>query len=277
MGIIEQLLHSTVRIECKLANGDVEHGTGFFFNFPVGDIFIPVVVSNKHVVEGAITGSLIISTRDKDGVPDIINHKQISVSNFENAWIPHPDNDVDLAVFPIGPLVNNDDANGKTLFYIPLSVNLIPTKAQKDELSAMEDVIMVGYPNGLWDSKHNLPVIRKGITATHCAKPFEGKLEFLTDIASFLGSSGSPVFLANIGGYIDASGATVIGPNRIYLLGIHYGSAMQTTTGELQVVKSPTSTKTLSVTKIPMSIGVVIDSARILEFGSILKKMADLK
>jgi hypothetical protein len=31
---------------------------------------------------------------------------------------------------------------------------------------------MIGYPNGIWDAKNNLPVIRKGITATHANIPW---------------------------------------------------------------------------------------------------------
>ena len=54
---------------------------------------------------------------------------------------------------------------------------------------------MIGYPDGIWDSVNNLPVIRKGITATHPHISWNGKTEFLTDIASFPGSSGSPYFL----------------------------------------------------------------------------------
>lgn len=60
---------------------------------------------------------------------------------------------------------------------------------------------MIGYPNGLWDSQNNLPIIRRGITATSVKKDYNGKKEFLIDAAVFPGSSGSPVFIFNEGSY----------------------------------------------------------------------------
>jgi len=70
---------------------------------------------------------------------------------------------------------------------------------------------MVGYPVGIWDSANNMPVIRRGITATHPGKDYEGKSEFMIDAACFPGSSGSPVFLFNLGSYPQKAGGIVIG------------------------------------------------------------------
>jgi len=44
---------------------------------------------------------------------------------------------------------------------------------------------MIGYPSGLWDTKNNLPIVRKGITATTPYFDYNGKREFLVDIAAF--------------------------------------------------------------------------------------------
>ena len=40
---------------------------------------------------------------------------------------------------------------------------------------AVEDIMMIGYPNALWDSEHNMPIIRKGITATPVWLDHNGK------------------------------------------------------------------------------------------------------
>lgn len=48
-----------------------------------------------------------------------------------------------------------------------------------NKLDAMEDVIMVGYPVGLWDSVNNRPIFRRGITATDPKVDFEGKKNFM--------------------------------------------------------------------------------------------------
>lgn len=54
---------------------------------------------------------------------------------------------------------------------------------QLGELSAIEDIIMIGYPDGIWDSINNQPIIRRGITATQPKNNFNGKQEFLIDAA----------------------------------------------------------------------------------------------
>lgn len=104
---------------------------------------------------------------------------------------------------------------------------------------------MIGYSSGIWDSTHNLPIIRKGITTTYPKLAFNGKAEFLIDAACFPGSSGSPVFLANIGSYINKNGSVCIGSS-IALLGTMYAGPQYLVTGEMEVSKIPTRTSALS-------------------------------
>ncbi|CAA6811382.1 MAG: Trypsin-like peptidase domain-containing protein [uncultured Campylobacterales bacterium] len=274
LGPIEQLVHSTVRIETILRNGGNSTGTGFYMNFlQNGDSSIPVIVTNKHVIAGAQLGRFHVTTAGDDGAPNLGSHQQFQIENFEDQCVLHPDPKVDLAVFPIGPLLNQVKASGDKLFYMALPISLIPSDSIRSDLSSMEEIVMIGYPNGIWDSKNNLPVIRKGITATHTNISWNGNTEFLTDIASFPGSSGSPVFLANIGGYMDSRGNTIMVGNRIFLLGIHYAGAMHTATGEIKIVTAPTSNIPMPITQIPNNIGVAINSNRILELETLVKSL----
>lgn len=265
LGLMEQLTHSTVRIETNLHNRGTSTGTGFYMNFlQQEESCIPVIVTNKHVVADSATGQFHVTLSTEDGLPDTGNHRKFQFENFEHQCIKHPDPNVDLAAFLIGPLVNQAEQSGSKLFYMPLQTELIPNDEECSSYSPMEDIVMIGYPNGIWDAKNNLPVIRKGITATHANVPWNGKAEFLTDIASFPGSSGSPVFLANIGSYMDSKGNTYVGTHRIRLLGIHYAGAMHTASGEIQIVAAPTSNIPVPITQIPNNIGVAISSKEIL-------------
>lgn len=274
LGIIEQLTHSTVRIETQLTTGGVSVGTGFYMNLLRNeDNFVPVIITNKHVVAKAHTGKFHVTLKGDDGMPILGNYKQFQLGSFEDQCVKHPDPNVDLAAYPLGPLLNAVETQGKVLFYVALETDLIPNDDERENLSTMEDIIMIGYPNGIWDSVNNLPVIRKGITATHSHIPWNGKTEFLTDIASFPGSSGSPVFLANIGGYMDKQGNTYMGTHRIKLLGVHYAGAIHTATGEIRVVSVPTSNTSTPITQIPNNIGVVINSKRILELETELARI----
>jgi hypothetical protein len=265
LGLMEQLTHSTVRIETDLHGGGVSTGTGFYMNFlQKEDTCIPVIVTNKHVIAKANIGRFHVTLATDEGLPDTGKHQQFQFANFEQQCIKHPDPNVDLAAFLIGPLVNQVQQSGGKLFYIPLQTELIPKDEERETFSSMEDIVMIGYPNGIWDAKNNLPVIRKGITATHANVPWNGKPEFLTDIASFPGSSGSPVFLANIGGYMDNKGNTYMGTHRIRLLGVHYAGAQHTASGEIQIVTAPTSNVPVPITRIPNNIGVAINSKEII-------------
>jgi hypothetical protein len=272
LGIVEQLTHSTVRIECTLANGSSSCGTGFFMHFlKNGDMSFPVIVTNKHVIAGAKVGYIHLTFADEKGGPNLGSYQRCTLNDFEQQWVLHPDPNVDLAVLPIFHVLEGiRESTGKSCFFIGLDAKLIATSAQREAFSAMEDVVMIGYPNGIWDKKHNLPVIRKGITATHVKTKWNGKDEFLTDIASFPGSSGSPVFLVNMGSYIDNQGITHIGQSRIHLLGVHYAGAQHQADGTIEIVTVPTDTRPVPVTLIPNNIGVVINSQRILDFEPIL-------
>lgn len=274
LGIMEQLVHSTVRIETTLRGGGGSCGTGFFINFLQNDAdVVPAIVTNKHVIAGADIGKFHLTLSRSDGSPDIGNHREISLQNFEAKWIFHPDPSVDLAVFLIGPLLNEAQQAGLNFFCMPLPTELIPKKQERAALSSMEEIVMIGYPSGVWDKVNNLPVIRRGITATHSGIDWNGKTEFLTDIASFPGSSGSPVLLANLNGYSDANGNTFWGRQRIRLLGVHFAGTVHTATGEIKVVTTPTSAVPIAFTAIPNNIGVAISSARLLEFEPLVAEI----
>lgn len=176
LGIMEQLTHSTVRIETDLHGGGLSTGTGFYMNFlQKEDSCIPVIVTNKHVVANAKNGRFHVTLATKEGLPDTGKHQQFQFDQFEQRCIKHPNPEVDLAAFLIGPLVNQIQQAGGNLFYVPLQTSLIPKDEERASYSSMEDVVMIGYPNGIWDAKNNLPVIRRGITATHANVPWNGK------------------------------------------------------------------------------------------------------
>ena len=96
----------------------------------------------------------------------------------------------------------------------------IPTQAEIDQLGAVESVLMVGYPIGLWDSVNNKPIVRRGTTATHPAIEFSGRPEFLIDCACWPGSSGSPVVLYQEFASADRQGNINMGGTKMKLLGV---------------------------------------------------------
>jgi hypothetical protein len=81
-----------------------------------------------------------------------------------HGWFERPDPDVDLCCLPIAR-IQELIPPPLAPFYIALEG--ISSDDVLKNLDVVEDVIMVGYPNGLWDHVNNLPLVRKGTTATH--------------------------------------------------------------------------------------------------------------
>lgn len=266
----EQFAHSTVRIECDLSAGGIGTGTGFFYSLNrEGDRHVPVIVTNKHVVAGTSKGRFLLTLRNGEGGPDIGNTKSFELDNFQSRWLPHPDGDVDLCVMPIAPLLREAEATNTQFYFVSLDKELIPTEADLNDMLGLETILMVGYPNGLWDRVNNLPIFRKGVLASDYKRDWNGKKEFLIDAACFPGSSGSPVLLFEIGNY-QTRNALVMG-SRIKLLGILYAGPQHTIEGDVQIVAVPTQQKAIAVAAIPNNLGIIIKSEQLLAFEGLLK------
>ncbi|MET1122767.1 serine protease [Priestia megaterium] len=271
LNVTEQFLYSTVRIECTHLDGGISTGTGFFFRFlDDGQTNFPAIVTNKHVVEQAITGKILMTLRDDDGNPINTEHLTIELENFEHMWIFHPDPEVDICIMPLGPILEQARSLQKNVFYVSLHRDLLPSAEELSQLRAIENITMVGYPSGLWDRINNFPIIRRGITATHPNINYNGKEEILIDAACFPGSSGSPVFIYDDNGYTTKDGNTHMGGSRVFLLGILYAGPQFTARGEIAVMNIPGSPRPIPVSQIPMNLGCVIKSQKLLDFEEII-------
>ena len=129
--------------------------------------------------------------------------ENFTIQESDGSWISHPN--VDLSVFPINSLIEQKQKSGINLYCKFIQEELIPTKDNINTISSIEDVLMIGYPDGMSDSKNNLPIVRRGITATDYKIDYEGKKEFLIDASIFKGSSGSPILICNIGSFNNAN------------------------------------------------------------------------
>ncbi|MPW37683.1 serine protease [Vibrio sp. B1Z05] len=272
---VEQLVHSTLRIECETDEG-ISSGSGYFYAFLEEDDGrnVPCIVTNKHVIRGAKKGKFYLSVQNEEGGVDLGKHFPVVYDQFESMWIKHPDPNVDLAIFPLGPIMHQANEQGIKIHSVMLGKGVKADNTLLNQLPTMEEIIMIGYPNGIWDETHNLPIIRKGITATHPKLPYNGKPEFMIDAACFPGSSGSPVFLANIGSFVDSSGSLCTG-TRVALLGTLYAGPQHTATGEVHVVNVPTANKPISISSIPNNLGLVIHVSKLGDFEPILKNLVE--
>lgn len=259
--IAEQLLFTTVRIETETPDG-IGTGTAFIFSYQQEEKQYLFLVTNKHVISGAINGRFFFTLSDGQ-FPKIGERFDIQMDKFEQRWFGHPDSDIDVAVMPLVPVLQEIGKAGKNVFYRAITHNLIPSTEQNNDLDAIEEVVFIGYPNGIFDSKNLMPVVRRGTTATHLQVDYEGKPMFLIDASVFPGSSGSPVLIANTGGYAN-KGGFVVG-NRVLFLGIISSVAIREEHGQIVFISSPVSQVPIVKTQQMIDLGIVYKASTILE------------
>lgn len=267
----ELLVNATIRIECHgdtIINGQnlpfTSTGTGFYFSFAIGKDTIPCIVTNFHVIKSSKTGVL----RFTEGVrsPNYGHIITKTITSFASQWIKHPTQD--LAILPIANIEREIIATGKNPYIVTFRENDLPAQSLLDDLTAIENVLMIGYPVGFWDTTNNLPIVRKGTTATPIYINYEGKPKFLLDIPIYPGSSGSPIILYNQGSYGSRKGGLTIG-DRFALLGINVESINMAMAGEVNVSNAHVTT----TTNVPINIAVVIKSTELLAFKPILERL----
>ncbi len=259
--VAEQLLFTTVRIETATPDGSGA-GTAFIFGVQRAEKNFLFLVTNKHVINGASTGRFFFTLSDGEH-PQIGQRFDIEIDQFEQQWFGHPNPDIDVAALPLGPLLNIIEKAGKKVFFKSISENLIPSAEQLDQLDAIEEVVFIGYPNGIYDSKNLMPVVRRGTTATHVQIDYEGKPLFLIDASVFPGSSGSPVLIANSGGYVTKGGFVVGG--RLLFLGIISSVAIREEHGQITFMTAPTAQIPIVKTQQMIDLGIVYKASTVLE------------
>lgn len=258
-------------------NGQQPHssGTGFFYCFPVpGDPsqFVITVVTNKHVVAGCDYVRFVLSSVPKGLPPDAL----VPTSQLQQNWVelnlsspmvvPHPAQDIDLCALICSQAVGAVQASGREPYVAFLGPTHLLPSDQASWMRFIEPVVMVGYPNGLWDEVNDMPIIRRGSTATHALQFHRGKPEFVIDMACMPGSSGSPVFLFEDG--IVRSGTNLMSPGtRFSLLGVLWGGPQITLEGRIEVRPVPHAAQPVPVTSSPMNLGYVIRADQLNALG----------
>lgn len=264
--VSEQMMYNTVRISTESGCG-----TGSFFNFKVDGYVVPVIITNQHVINYNENELTTFEVHIKDSEEESTTNLKVA---YSTKWIFH--NDKDICFCYANPLFEEiRRIHHKEVFYIANDESLIYSKDKLEELSVLEELVMVGYPIGLWDSRNNFPIFRKGYTSSHPAIDFNEDGIGLIDMACLPGSSGSPIYILNEGGYTDKNGNTYSGQSRLILIGFLVSGPQYTADGELIVKNIPTKQTVGTSTKIMANLGYYIKANEILKFRSQI--IGDLK
>lgn len=271
-GIRKNVLNSTtILIESTSPKG-TSRGTGFLFAFKIADDeAMPLLVTNKHVLENTAQVKLRISVSDpadhtiKTGIIEYI----IS-SGVENLIFRHPEIDIDLAAINIAAILHDMTSSGISGHGNMLSENDLVTNEELATLGIAEEILMVGYPTGLSDEANNLPIVRQGIIASDPNVKFNGKRHFVIDCACYHGSSGSPVILKEKQSLNLINGMVSVESRRNALIGILYAGPTTTARGRITVQNIPTTAGEAAEFDHLINLGYVIPSQLILELKDVV-------
>jgi hypothetical protein len=268
----EQLLFMTVRISGKNADGLFAAATGFFFDIPLpGDERLPVVISNGHVVDEIEKGEFLLHRAAPDCPEHALDQSMtVTLSDFRKWWVRHPNPNIDLAAAPLLPMLREAGITREQVIFSSAYPALIFSDDQLDTLRAIEDVTMVGYPQGIWDDINNLPLVRRGITSTHPTTNFRGKPEGVVDMACFVGSSGSPIFVFNEGLVVHRDNVGSFA-SRLILLGVLCAAFTTTEEGSIEYRNVPTARKAVPVYSLFSHLGTYIKAKEILVLAELIR------
>jgi hypothetical protein len=266
----EQVMYSTILIQTNHKNGMSGKATGFIYTYIFDNIQVPVLVTNKHVANSAVK-SFQLKFHTGNYSKREISQEIIDITYDSPLILEHPT--LDLAIIPFAPILDHaKNKMNKEIFYIGLRKENILQKEALENLTALEDIIMVGYPNGLYDEINYLPIFRTGRTASHPFFDFNGKGIALSDLSVFEGSSGSPIFLYNSGTYFNKKdNATIVG-GRMALLGINSGVLTSEVIGQIRI-DTVNPTALIPVHKEKINIGVYIKAYHLNDFELQIKQL----
>ena len=125
----------------------------------------PVQPMGSTSVQGTKAGRLTFTISDNSSEvqrPLMGKSTSVIVSEGPWNWTGHPSEEVDVAALPLAPIVSHLREKGDTPFYKSIQTDIIPGQDALEDLDAVEEIMFVGYPSGIYDRVNNLPITRRG-------------------------------------------------------------------------------------------------------------------
>jgi len=217
---VDSIVFKVARIECYVNGGMEAEASGFFYE--IGEALY--LVTNRHVVidddDCLFPDELRVLLHTN---PQNLGENGIlSIPLYQcglPVWLEHPTfgSEVDVVAVPV-------DARSVRSQFLIQAFNDSFHLPNNPIVSLGQDLIVLGYPLGLYDTMHNLPLVRNATVASTFGVPFQGKQYFLVDSRLHSGSSGSAV-LTKPSPVTDFDGNMNVMAGRIsYLVGVFSAS-----------------------------------------------------
>ena len=277
LGLSEVLMYNTVKLICKDKRGEGYYGTGFIFKyFRTEKDSVPVIVSNKHILEDTTDIMLTLHRSNNDNIP-IPETRSVITIHLEpdlKYFLHHPDKNIDLSIFPFGKLIEYELYDGRRPYYSGFDQTTIPTEEEWQNLHVFEDVLSIGYPLGMMDEMNNFPIFIKGHTATHPNINYNFTETFLINSNNYSGSSGSPIILLNNNFYEKSRNRDGL-YSGVKLLGILYSGFEIKFNGEIIENSIENIYNFDNKISLPTQICKILRSTKLNDFEDDLKKHSD--
>lgn len=268
----KNILDSTTALIETASESGKSRGTGFMLALQMKhDEIAPLLITNKHVMEGAkeLTVKLSLSS-PSDSTQKIGIAKYTLKKGVDSIIFKHPDRDIDLAAINIAAVLQNLTDAGYAGHGTMFSEHDLVRSDDLDSLEQSETVVMIGYPTGLSDEKHNLPIVRQGTIASDPRIDFDGRRHFVIDCACFPGSSGSPVVLKEKQSFSIEKGIATISRRPNKLIGVLYAGPTHTSKGKIVIKDIPSSLEDFAEVRHMINLGYVIPAKHILAFKDMM-------
>lgn len=223
--------------------GITYNGTGFFFQqkepaMKDGKLGNYWLVTNRHVVyskedstkKNHLVDNLTFRVRAEEKATQKLIWLEMTMSQAELLQKARllPDTGIDVCVIDICEKVETELAK-----YDDLNVTICPIEEDnladksKFPIESSDDVIVIGYPRGFYDSVNLYPIVKNGIIASMWGASFRGTKGFAIDAKLFPGSSGSLVITKPRMEDLDKEGYLVFKKEKLfYCLGIYSGEPL---------------------------------------------------
>jgi len=237
----EIMLKTTSKIECVYTDNTVKTATCFFCQTNSLKI---VLVTNKHVFKDCKIAKLYLTVYHQES--NLYENIDLTLT-LGNDILFHSFYDIStLDITNIYNVLINDGLLPQLNFITETAII-----TDYSMLHPLQDIVMLGYPSGIINLSTNHPITRIGVTATSIKETYNNHEIFLTDLPTFGGSSGSPIFITNSEGLL-------------FLVGINSETFLQHT----PVYSKPRlfqKRKIVGYVDIPNDIGIAINSRIIKE------------
>jgi S1-C subfamily serine protease len=184
------LMSATVQLEQPLGNGSRTVATGFLVSDPTpGGKPRVVLVTADHVFEGMTGDQATIGYRVQgpDGTWSFAPQHIAIRAHGKPLWTRNPNRDV-AAITITAPAAFAKAA-------IPIAWLAGDDTLSKDQLAPGDEMMVLGFPQGLSANPAGFPILRSGRVASYPLGPSAAYPTFLLDFHVFPGNSGGPVWL----------------------------------------------------------------------------------